>query len=97
MVITWVISSILINAFINIPAYVELFFKGNWDVLIGLGKDAFNVITFGNAPNVTKENFIFYYTILAVIPFNLMLSLIVVGITALVHKRLKVLYDQINI
>ncbi len=97
VVFTWVISSILINIFINIPAYVELFFKGNWDILIGLCKDAFNIITFGNCPNITRENFIFYYVVLAVIPFNFMLSLIVVGITALVHKRLKVLYDQINI
>ena len=97
VVITWVISSILINAFINIPAYVQLFFKGNWDILIGMCKDAFNIITFGNCPDITKENFILWYVILAVIPFNLMLSLIVVGITALVHKRLKYLYDQINI
>ena len=97
VVVTWVIASILINAFINIPIYVELFFKGNWDILIGLCKDAFNLITFGNTPDINKENFILWYVILAVIPFNLMLSLLVVGITALVHKRLKYLYDQIKI
>ena len=97
VVVTWVIASILINAFINIPIYVELFFKGNWDVLIGICKDAFNLITFGNTPEITRENFILWYVILAVIPFNLMLSLLVVGITALVHKRLKYLYDQIKI
>ena len=97
VVVTWVIASILINAFINIPIYVELFFKGNWDVLIGICKDAFNLITFGNTPDITRENFILWYVILAVIPFNLMLSLLVVGITALVHKRLRYLYDQINI
>ena len=93
----WLICSILLNMFLNIPIYVKLFFKGDWNILINMCKDAFDLITFNNCPDITKENFILYYTILAVIPFNLMLSLIVVGITALVHKRLKVLYDQIKI
>jgi hypothetical protein len=57
--------------------------------------DAFNLITFNNCPEITQNNFIFYYVILAVIPFNLMLSSLVVAITALVHKRLKVIYDKI--
>ena len=60
VVVTWVIASILINAFINIPIYVELFFKGNWDVLIGICKDAFDLITFGNTPDITRENFILW-------------------------------------
>ena len=96
-IVTWVVSSIFINVFLNIPIYVELFFKGNWEVLINMCKDAFNLITFNNCPELTVDNFILYYVILAVIPFNLMLSGVVVGITALVHKRLKVLYNQIKI
>lgn len=95
-IISWVVCSVLLNVFVNIPFYVELFFKGNWNILIGMCQDAFDLITFGACPDVTKENFMFFYVVLAVIPFNLMLSALVIGITALVHKRLKVLYDQIG-
>lgn len=95
VIISWVICSIVLNIFLNIPIYVELFFKGNWNILIGMCNDAFNLITFNNCPEITQNNFIFYYVILAVIPFNLMLSSLVVAITALVHKRLKVIYDKI--
>ena len=95
VIVSWVICSIVLNIFVNIPIYVELFFKGNWNILIGMCNDAFNLITFNNCPEITQNNFIFYYVILAVIPFNLMLSSLVVTITALVHKRLKVIYDKI--
>lgn len=95
VIVSWVICSIVLNIFLNIPIYVELFFKGNWNILIGMCNDAFNLITFNNCPEITQNNFIFYYVILAVIPFNIMLASIVVAITALVHKRLKVIYDKI--
>ena len=39
----------------------------------------------------------FYYIMFAVIPFNLFLSLIVVGVTVPVHKRLKVLYENFGL
>ena len=95
VIVSWVICSIVLNIFLNIPIYVELFFKGNWNILIGMCNDAFNLITFNNCPEITQNNFIFYYVILAVIPFNIMLASLVVAITALVHKRLKVIYDKI--
>lgn len=95
-VVVWVLSSIVINAFLNVPMYVKLFFEGNWQILINLCLDAFKLITFNNCPIITQENFISYYILLAVIPFNLMLSSLVVGVTALVHKRLRVIYDRIN-
>ena len=95
VIVSWVICSIFLNIFLNIPIYVELFFKGNWNILIGMCNDAFNLITFNNCPEITQNNFIFYYVILAVIPFNIMLASLVVAITALVHKRLKVIYDKI--
>jgi len=44
---------------------------------------------------VTADNFMVCYVFLAVIPFNLMLSLIVVLITIPIHNRLKALYDMI--
>jgi len=92
----WVLSSIMINAFINIPFYIENFFKGSIEPLVGMCRDSFKLITFGLVNNVNASNFMIYYIILAVIPFNLILSGIVVLVTLLVHKRLKSLYDEFN-
>ena len=93
--VTWVICSVFLNVFLNIPIYVSLFFKGDWNLLINMCNDAFNLITFNHCPEITQSNFILFYVLLSVIPFNLMLALIVVGITALVHKRLKLIYEKI--
>ena len=57
---------------------------------------AFYAISFGRIAEVNEGNFLMLYILIGVIPFNLLLSLIVVGITAPVHKRLKVLYDMIG-
>ena len=65
------------------------------NALVGMCKDAFKLISFGNITDVNQSNFMAYYIFFAVIPFNLLLSLIVIGVTALVHKRLKILYDMI--
>lgn len=96
VIVTWVATSIFLNIFVNIPFYLELFFKGSWDGLIGYCGDCFKLISFGAVKEVTKENFMTYYILLGIIPFNLMLSGIVVLVTVLVHKRLKSLYDLIG-
>ena len=92
----WIVSSILINVFINIPFYVQNFFGGSIEPLVGMCRDSFKLISFGLINNVTASNFMFYYIILAVIPFNALLSIVVILVTALVHKRLKNLYDEFN-
>lgn len=94
VVVVWVVSSIFLNMFVNIPFYTNFFFDGNKAPLIGMCDSAFKLITFGNV-SVTESNFMVCYVFLAVIPFNLMLSLIVVGITIPIHKRLRALYDSI--
>ncbi|MBE6137550.1 MAG: ECF transporter S component [Erysipelotrichaceae bacterium] len=94
VVAVWVVVSILINIFINIPFYINFFFDGNKAPLIGMCDSAFKLISFGNV-SVTADNFMVCYVFLAVIPFNLMLSLIVVLITIPIHNRLKALYDMI--
>lgn len=99
----WILMGILSNIFINIPWYTNLYFKENYyetgvaQPLVGMCSDAFKLITFGNFTSLNKDNFMFYYIVLAVIPFNLLLSLIVVLVTFPVHKRLRVLYDMINL
>lgn len=91
----WVIMAVISNIFINIPWYIHLYFNGDINPLIGICNQAFSVISFGNI-KANADNFMLWYVLLAVIPFNLLLSLIVIIITLPVHKRLKDLYDMIN-
>ena len=93
----WVIGGIFTNIFISIPFYTKLYAKwGGLDAIIGASRDALKLISFGHITNVTKSNFMFYYIFFAVIPFNLLLSGIVVLVTAPIHNRLKALYDVIG-
>lgn len=94
VVIAWVFMAIISNIFINIPWYTHLYFKGDMAPLVGMSNTAFQVISFGRV-QATEETFMVCYIFLAVIPFNLLLSGIVVFFTAIIHKRLKVLYDRI--
>lgn len=94
VIVVWVLTGIITNVFINIPFYLQFYFDGAWEPLIGMCDSAFKLISFGRA-TVNVDNFMMYYVFLAVIPFNLLLSGIVAGITALIHKRLRVLYDMI--
>ena len=87
--IWWVFFEIIANAFINIPFYGNLF---GMEMVIGASKDAFKLISFGLIDNVNEANFINYYILFATIPFNLMLSLIIICVTVPIHKRLKNLY-----
>lgn len=95
--IMWVLSGILTNVFINIPFYIKFYFDGDMTPLLGMCSDAFKLISFGKINNITLDNFMMYYVLLAVIPFNLLLSLIVIIVTLPVHKRLRLLYDRVKI
>ena len=77
--IVWVITSLLINRFILIPFFIELFFKGNVSAFVSACK----VI-----PGINEENYMRMYLLYAALPFNLLLSTIVNVITFLVYKRL---------
>ena len=102
VVVGWVLMGIISNLFINIPWYTALYFKQNYyktgvpDALVGMTSDAIKAITFGNV-TLTSQNYMPMYIIFAVIPFNLILSLGVVLITAPIHNRLKQLYDIVKI
>ena len=94
--VMWVCLGIITNIYINIPFYIDFYFGGDMTPLLGMCTDAFKLISFGHITNVTFDNFMLYYILLAVIPFNLLLSLIVVIITAPLHKRLRIVYDKIG-
>lgn len=100
-ILSWVLMGVISNIFINIPWYNNFYFKSNYykegvhPVLVNMVNAAVHNITFHNV-TVTKDNFMVNYIIFAIIPFNLLLSSVVVGVTVLVHGRLKVLYDYID-
>lgn len=94
--LSWIILSVITNAFINIPFYSWMLKEsGGMDALIFVTWEAFYTIS-GGRVIVNEDNFMFYYLTLSVIPFNTLLSMVVLLITWPVHKRLKVLYSQIG-
>jgi len=76
-------SSILVNRFISVPFYVEMFFGGKFDGIVGMLSVLYK--------DITKDSFYLYYLCAGVLPFNLLRSIIVSLITFLVYKRLSVL------
>ena len=98
VVIMWVLGGIFTNIFINIPFY-KAAFKMSDEALAGMISTPISAISFGliKADSITPANYMFYYILFSIIPFNLMLGLAVTLITAPIHVRLKSLYDMINI
>lgn len=74
------VMAVIVNRFISIPLYMELFFKGNWNILLGIVKPLY--------PNITIGNFYTYYLGLAIVPFNLLRCIVVGVLTFIVYKSL---------
>ncbi len=98
VIVSWVLAGIFTNMFINIPFYKSYWHIDN-EALANMISKPVHLISFGliDTTAVTSKTFMFYYIMFAVIPFNLLLSLIVVGVTIPVHKRLKVLYEKYSV
>ena len=96
-IIGWILGGVLSNQFINIPFYMKAW-DLSYETLANMIKEPVSLISFRNikTSDVTADSFMFYYQIFAVIPFNLLLSSIVVIITSLVHNKLKALYNMIG-
>lgn len=75
----WVITSVLMNYFVLVPFFIELFYKGNTQGFV----QSCQII-----PGINESNYMQKYLLFAVLPFNLLLSTIVNLITFLVYKRL---------
>lgn len=80
--------AILFNWLVLVPFYVEVFFGGNWQPLIGMMKPLF--------PNCTKATFYNFYLWASVLPFNLLRCLVADLITLLVYKRISRLINGVN-
>lgn len=78
----WVVTAVIANAIFLLPWYIEQYGKG---AVIGL----LEVI-----PGLTGQNYLLYYIVFAVIPFNLLLATIVSLVTFFVYKRISFLYKE---
>ncbi len=74
-----VVLSILVNWLVLIPTYVQLFFGGNWEVLLNIVRPLY--------ADVTLQNFYAYYLFLGVAPFNLLRLSVTALLTFLLYKR----------
>lgn len=91
MVVGSVASSavaVLANFLILVPFYVEYFFHGNWNAIIGMMTPLF--------PSCTKENFYTFYLWVSVLPFNLMRCLIADIVSLTVYKHISRAINRMN-
>jgi len=84
---TWTIIAILANWLFVLDFYLELFFGGDMTVLLGV----LEII-----PGITASNYMGKYLLYAILPFNLLLSGIVYGITFVVYMRISGFIQSLN-
>ncbi len=80
---------ILANWLVLVPLYLQLFFGGNWNVMLGIMSELFRT-------NVTVENFFTYYLWCAVLPFNALRCLIAALVVLPVYKHISVVINKLN-
>lgn len=78
----WIVLSVFSNAFIVMPAYVKV-----------MGKEAV-VKSLSIINGVTEENFMKYYILYAVLPFNILVSSVVMIVTYIVYKRISKIFKN---
>ncbi len=83
-----VAAAILFNWLILVPFYVQFFFHGSWEPLIGMMTPLF--------PACTKANFYNFYLWVSVLPFNLMRCLAAIFITLPVYKQISKVINRLN-
>ncbi len=79
--------SIIVNWLVLIPLYVEMYFGGNWDVIVGMLSELF--------PGVTRDTFYTYYLLCGVLPFNVFRGGICAVLTFLLYKHLERFFNYI--
>lgn len=83
----WTTVAVLANYWFVIDFYIEFYFNGNVDPLVGM----MSVI-----PGINAENYMEKFILYAAIPFNILLSGLVYGVTYLVYKRISSLIADLN-
>ncbi|QWB96530.1 ECF transporter S component [Mycoplasmatota bacterium] len=82
--IIWTFVAVLSNWLFILPLYIELF---GFNVIFGM----LSVI-----PGITTSNYMLFYLLIAIVPFNIILSSIVSTITYFVYKRVSHIYHDIS-
>ncbi len=85
-ILVWTLVATLINWLFIVSFYIELYFGGDVSSFVG-------VISVIPGVTVTVDNYMVPYLLLAIIPFNLILSTLVSIITFFLYKRISHLYD----
>ncbi len=80
------VTAMLANYLVLIPFYLQAFFGGSWEPLLGMMRVLF--------PAVTQQSFYAYYIFLSVLPFNLLRGVICSVVTFLVYKSLQRMFDK---
>ena len=70
-ILGWIVGGLLSNIF-ALPMYINV---------VGYSSEAFASMLAKIYPQCNVDNYIFYYFILAILPFNLLLSVLVIGVT----------------
>ncbi|MDR2046949.1 MAG: ECF transporter S component [Clostridiales bacterium] len=75
------LTAALLNRVLLVPFYVELFFHGNFDAIVGMLSKLYN--------GITRDSFYYYYISFGVLPFNLLRGTISAALTFFVYKRIR--------
>ncbi len=84
--LTWIGVSVLVNWLISIPLYIELIFGGS---VVPLVNACSSVIK-----GINADNFMAYYLLYAVVPFNALIALVVCLITFFVYKEISKIFKK---
>lgn len=82
---TWTLTAIIINWSFILAFYMHLY---GFDAIFGM---------LTTIPGITADNYMGYYILFAVIPFNVILSVLVSVITFVIYKRLSIIYYGIHL
>jgi riboflavin transporter FmnP len=84
IVVVWTVVAVISNWLFILPLYIELF--------------GFNTIfsMLSVIPGITTSNYMLFYLLIAIVPFNIILSSIVSMITYFVYKRVSHIYHDVT-
>ena len=83
----WILTAIIANWLLLVPLYIGLYFNANEAAFVGMLS--------GSLSFINESNYMFIYTLLGVIPFNLIITSACSLITFLVYKRISKVYKNI--
>lgn len=86
--VCWIVTSLLLNYLFLLPAYMQLFFGANPNNFL-VAFDLSSVFS-----KINESNYMLYYILFGVLPFNVVLSIACSGVTFLVYKRISKIYHE---